>query len=312
MKKNQEFIQFAVKKNVALAPMSTFKIGGRTEYFCLVETPEKLISVYEWAKKNGMKTNVFAGGSNTVFPDKGLRGLTIRFSGGRTSFDGTRCTVDGGVVLGDVIKKSLNRGFKGLETLSGIPGTVGGAVVGNAGAYGRSISGAVERIEVWDGKKRRWVTKGECKFAYRDSVLKHEPYLLLRVGLKFEKGSRAELLKKSREIIKVRERKYKPGIKCPGSFFKNILVKDVSKKSLAKIDKSKIIEGKIPAGYLLESVGSKGMRVGKIEIASFHGNLFVNKGGARAADVKKLSVVLKKRVYKKFGIRLEEEVRYVE
>ena len=99
-------------------------------------------------------------------------------------------------------------------------------------------------------------------------------------------------------------------MKCPGSFFKNILAENVSKKSLKLIDKKKIIEGKIPAGYLLEEAGAKGMKLGGVRIAKFHGNLLVNSGRAKAKDVKRMADILKRRVHKKFGIRLEEEVRY--
>lgn len=311
MKKSQKFIQFAVKKNVALSSLSTFRIGGKAEYFCVVETPEKFISVFEWAKTNKIKVTIFAGGSNVVFPDKGLGGLVLRFFGGKISFEGNECTADGGVLLGEVVRKALARGLAGLETLSGIPGTVGGATVGNAGAYGHSISEVVSAVEVWDGKERRWIPGKQCAFAYRESIFKKRPLLVLRVKLKLGKGNAAELKKVSREIIAKREKKYRPGIRCPGSFFKNVLAREVPGKSLAKIDRSKIIAGKIPAGYLLESVGSKGMRVGGIEIADFHGNLFVNKGKAKASDVKKLADVLRKKVYRKFGIRLEEEVRYM-
>ncbi len=301
-----------MRKGAKLAPLSTFGIGGRCERFVLAETPEKFVSIAEWARKNDMRLNVFAGGSNVVFPDKELKGLTLRFLGGKMSFDGNECIADGGVLLGEVIKKSLWRGLQGLETLSGIPGTIGGAVVGNAGAYGHSISEVVKSVEVWDGKKRRWIPKDECDFNYRSSVFKRRPFLVLRVRLGLKKGEASVLRKISKGIAEVREKKYKPGLKCPGSFFKNVLVQDVSRRSLAKVDKTKIIEGKIPAGYLLEEVGSKGMRVGGIEIAKFHGNLLINKGGAKSSDVKKLADILRGKVRRKFGIRLEEEVRYIE
>ncbi len=309
--KSRQFTQFAVKKNVALAPLSTFRIGGRAQYLCVAETPEAFISIFEWAKAHKMKTTIFAGGSNVVFPDGGLSGLTLRFFGGKIRFDRDECVADGGVLLGEVIRRAIARGLAGLETLSGIPGTVGGATVGNAGAYGHFISEVISAVEIWDGKKRRWIPRKQCAFAYRESIFKRKPLLVLRVKLKFRKGNTAELRKISREIIAKRERKYKPGIKCPGSFFKNILAAETSAKSLAKIDKSKIIAGKIPAGYLLESIGSKGMRVGGIEIAAFHGNLFVNKGKAKASDVRKLADILRKKVHKKFSILLEEEVRYI-
>ncbi len=299
-----------LRKNISLAPLSTFKIGGRAEFFCEVKRPEDLFEAVRLAKENKTPYRILAGGSNVVFPDGKLKGLLIKISDGGIIKKKNRLIVGAGVSLAAVVRYAINTGFSGLETLSGIPGTLGGAVVGNAGAYGHSISKVVEKVEIFDGKRRKWLRNRDCKFAYRESILKHKPHFVLRAVLKFKKGNSANLKKISREIIKIRKKKYKPDLKCPGSFFKNVLVKDVSKESLKKIDKSKIIEGKIPAGYLLEEIGAKGMRVGGIEIAGFHGNLFVNKGSAKASHVKKLAKILKNRVFRKFGIRLEEEIRY--
>lgn len=299
-----------IKKDVSLASLSTFRIGGRAELFCLVKTPEGLIRTIEWAKKHEIPFRVFAGGSNIVFPDEGLKGLLIRFHGGSLKVSKNTIIADAGVPLMKVISVAIRHGFQGLETLSGIPGTVGGATVGNAGAYGHSISEAVRRVEVWDGKRRRWIANKACKFAYRESALKHKPLFVLRVELRFRKGDRKELQKKSKEIVLIREKKYKPGIKCPGSFFKNVVASEVSRSVMKKINTTKIIGGKIPSGYLLEEVGAKGMRRGGIRIPDFHGNLFENTGKATAKDVKKLAGILRKKVKAKFGITLEEEVRY--
>ncbi|MEK7076615.1 MAG: UDP-N-acetylmuramate dehydrogenase, partial [Patescibacteria group bacterium] len=231
-----------------------------------------------------------------------------------------------GVPLAEVITFAISKGLQGLETLSGIPGTIGGAVFGNAGAYGHSMMEVVERVEVLDVSRmstnsgtnitnvRKWLMNRQCGFGYRESILKKKNWIILRVVLELRPpaggGDREVLKKKSREIIATREKKYKPGIRCPGSFFKNVLVKDVSKKSLALVDSLKIIDGKIPAGWLLEQVEAKGMREGGIYIADFHGNLFVNDGKGKARDVKALARKLKKKVFDRFGIMLEEEVRY--
>ena len=257
-----------------------------------------------------MPYKIVAAGSNIVFPDTTLKTLLIRVVGGRLFFEGTSCIADAGVSLAEVIERAVRRGFQGLETLSGIPGTIGGAVVGNAGAYGHSVSEVVDRVEVWDGRKHRILSRSECRFAYRESVFKTKRLVLLRVCRRFRRGNARQLRRITREIIAVRSKKYRPGLRCPGSFFKNVLVKDISQASLARIDQRKIIDEKIPAGYLLEEVGAKGMRVGGIVIARFHGNLFINRGGGSARDVRLLARDLKNKVKKKFGIHLEEEIRY--
>ena len=125
------------------------------------------------------------------------------------------------------------------------------------------------------------------------------------------KGNKKELIKKSREIIRIRSEKYNSQLRCPGSFFKNVLVKDISNQAKKLIDPIKIRDGKIPAGYLLEAVGAKGMRQGGIYVADFHGNLLVNDRHGTYRDVVTLAIKLKKLVQKKFGITLEEEVRYM-
>ena len=299
-----------IRKNVRLAPLSTFCIGGRAEYFCSVGKPDELVKAIGLAKKLKLPYKIFAGGSNVVFPDGILKGLLIRFSGGWLTRKGNIIVADGGVSLARVISSSIGWGLKGLETLSGIPGTLGGAVAGNAGAYGHSISEIVRRVEIWDGKEKHWIRKSNCNFGYRDSIFKHKNILVLRAELIFKKGKKKELKKISREIIKTREKKYQPGLRCPGSFFKNVLMENISEKSLESIDKKKIIEGKIPAGYLLEEAGAKGMKLGGVRIANFHGNLLINSGRAKAKEVKKMAAILKRKVHKKFGIELEEEVRY--
>lgn len=312
-----------VKRNILLSPLSTFRIGGRVKFFCEARNNKELLETFQLAKKLKIPYKIVAGGSNVVFPDKKLNCLLIKVKSQKLKVRGNRIFADAGMPLQRVIAMANKCGLRGLETLAGIPGTLGGAIVGNAGAYGHSISEVVEKVEIFPPLDRlvypvikrsldNWIkiSNRECKFGYRESIFKNRPYIILRAVLKFGKSDSRALAKISKEIIQTRLKKYKLGLRCPGSFFKNVLIKDISKKSLAFIDKNKIIESKIPAGYLLESVGAKGMRCGGIRIADFHGNLFINEGSAKASDVKKLAKILKNRVKKKFGIRLEEEIRY--
>lgn len=207
---------------------------------------------------------------------------------------------------------SIAAGLAGLETLSGIPGSVGGAVVGNAGAYGHSIAGSVRRVLVVAEGRERWMTKRECAFSYRESIVKKKPFAVLRVELRLRRGEQKELAAMSRTIVSMRKRKYRPGLKCPGSFFKNVPVNELSSSVLWRIDPARIIKDKVPAGYLFEAVGAKGMHLGGIRIPDVHANLLENAGGATAKDVRRLAGILKKRVEEKFGVTLEEEVRYFE
>lgn len=307
-----------IKKNKSLASLTTFGLGGRAHYYLRVTKSEDLTQAIALAQQLRIPYHLLAGGSNVVFSDRDYEGLVIHFVDQsqpvlRQAGAGGMLEASAGLALARLIKSSIKHGLAGLEALSGIPGTVGGAVVGNAGAYGQSISDKLAEVEIFNGKRVRWIKKSACAFTYRDSAFKQgkRNWLVLRVRFDLEKGDKQELARKSREIIKIRNAKYKPGLKCPGSFFKNVLVKNISKKALAKIDKTKIRDGKIPAGYLLEQVGARGMREGGIEVASFHGNLLFNNGQGKTREVKILAEKLKKLVWRKFGIKLEEEVRYI-
>lgn len=287
-----------------ITPYTTFGIGGEARAISVIQKPVELIEAVSAARKNHIPYQLIAGGSNVVFPDKFYRGLIIVFRNltGKLKIEENIIECDASLPLAKLISGALKNGLAGIETLSGIPGTVGGAVVGNAGAYGQSISDKLVAVEVWDpskgraGGKTKWIEKKACKFKYRDSLFKHKNLIVLRARFELEKGDGRALAKKSREIIKVRNKKYAPGLKCPGSFFKNIVKRDGSK---------------LPAGKLLEEVGAKGMRQGGIFVADFHGNLLINDGTGTFADVKKLANKLKQKVFKKFGITLEEEVRYM-
>lgn len=299
-----------IQSNIPLSTLSTFGIGGLAKKFIAVDSTTKLLEVIRWANNRHLPFRVFAGGSNIVFPDEGTSDLLIQYLSGDIQERNNIFIADAGINLMKAIHQAISRGLAGLETLSGIPGTLGGAVVGNAGAYGHSLSECVDKVEIWDGEKRHWIDNTACKFSYRQSIFKEQPYLVLHVELNFRPGSRKKLQQASTDIIHLRERKYRPGLKCPGSFFKNVLVKDVSREALSRINETRIIDGKIPAGYLLASVGACGMKVGGIGIADFHGNLFINRGGGKAKDVKQLATILKKRVREHFAVELEEEIRY--
>ena len=273
---------------------------------------QDLFKILSLLYKNKLLFKLFAGGSNVVFPDKGIAGFLIHLKSGLVSRKKNLIIADAGVSLTSVLTLCVKKGLSGLEKLSGIPGSVGGAVVGNAGVYGSSVSDCILKVKVWRKGKIYWISNKDCHFQYRDSIFKHLPFFLLQVVFKLVKTDKNKLKQISEEIIKIRLLKYKPGLKCPGSFFKNVLVTDVAPEAVSNINQSVILGGKIPAGFLLTAVGARGMKIGGIEVSDFHGNLLINNAHkGTAEDVKKLALILKKKVLDKFGIHLEEEVRYV-
>lgn len=306
-----------LQTQVPLAPLSTFGLGGVAAFYAKVTNISELIAALGYARDSALPYALIAGGSNLVFPDGVWRGLIIHFAAPDSEMVVVEeeITVSAGESLAKLVSTSIDHSLAGLEALSGIPGSVGGAIVGNAGAYGQSISDHLVSVDIFDAEKSetRCLQHSDGDFAYRDSVFKQNRNLIvLSAKFKLTKGNREELSQKAREIITIRNAKYVPGVKCPGSFFKNVLVSDISPEALAKIPADKIRDGKIATGWLLEQVGARGMREGEIEVADFHGNLLFNHDGGTAEQVKILAEKLKKLVWEKFEIKIEEEVRYLD
>ncbi len=300
-----------IEKNKDITPYSTFKIKSASKYFTEPTSEKEIKQAVRWAKNNNVPYKILGGGSNVVFPDKKFNGLIIKISNNNIEkIDKTKIKAGAGTKLKTLINKLNALGLKGLETLVGIPGTLGGAITGNAGAYGHSISETIEKVTILQNQKTKTLTKKDCKFKYRDSIFKKQPLIITNAILNLRKANLQTLQEKSKEIIKKRNNKYPPNIKSSGCFFKNPLTKNVSKKALQKIDQSKIIDGKIPAGYLLEKVNAKEEKVGNIKVASFHSNFFINTGDGTKKQIKTLAQKLKKKVFNKFSLELEEEVRY--
>jgi UDP-N-acetylmuramate dehydrogenase len=321
------------RRNADLAPWTYFGLPGKAAFLLETRAPLELASAVAAARAAGQRYFIISGGSNIVVRGGKYDGLVIIYrqpgraeSGQKQapltrtrsrlkgeeglSKVGRRISGPASIPLADAVKFAIENGLAGLEHLSGIPGALAGAIYGNAGAYGHSISEVVEKVLIFDGRAERWLLKKECGFSYRDSIFKKKPWAILAVRLKLKPDSREKLRAYSDNIIASRKEKFS-NIKCPGSFFKNVLVKNVSRAALGRIDKTKVVDGKIPAGYLLEEVGAKGMRIGGLYIADYHGNLLINDGTATYKDVEKMVSILKDKVKAKFGIKLEEEVRYL-
>ncbi|HMB17592.1 MAG TPA: UDP-N-acetylmuramate dehydrogenase [Candidatus Paceibacterota bacterium] len=300
-----------IEKNKNITPYSTFKIKSASKYFVEPTSEKEIQEAINWAKEKNTPYKILGGGSNVVFPDKKFNGLIIKISNNNIEkISDTKIKAGAGTNLKTLIDNLNNLGLKGLETLTGIPGTLGGAIVGNAGAYGHSISEKIKKVNIIQNQKTKTFKKKECKFKYRDSIFKKQPFVITSAILNLEKGNFKKLKEKSKKITQKRNKKYPPNIKSSGCFFKNILTKNISKKKLQKIDRSKIIDGKIPAGYLLEKVDAKGMKVGDIQIANFHSNFFINTGNGTKKEIRNLAEKLKKKVLNRFDLELEEEVRY--
>ena len=276
-----------VKTNEPLAKYTTFKIGGPADFFVEVEEEEKLPKLIKLLKELKLPYFILGGGSNLLVADEGFRGVAIKISNIKYKISNRRIVVGAGVSLGRLVELASKNSLAGLEFAAGIPGTVGGAVRGNAGAWGQAIGDRVKRVKILTPRGEiKWIKASDCHFSYRQSRFKKTKEIILEVELELEKGNKKEIQEKiSQNLAK---RATQPKEPSAGCIF-------VNPKPFA-------------AGELIDKCGLKGKRIGDAQISPKHANFIVNLGKARAAEVIKLIKLIKEKVKEKFGVELEEEI----
>lgn len=307
-----EIPNLTVLPGAPLSRYTRFGIGGPADLYAETVSAEAFIAALSAARASGMETVVIGGGTNLIVSDAGFRGIVLRYRGDRLFAANGRVHADAGAVLQDLVDFAIARGLVGLETLAGIPGSVGAAVYGNAGAYGHSLSERVVTVRFYDGETVRVFNNEECEFQYRESVFKrHKDWIIFSTELRLDTGDAHALRETADSILKVRNEKFPVTMKCAGSIFKNLLAKELPARAAAEVPAQAVREGKVPAAWFLEQVGAKGMDRGDIHVAAYHANLIYNGGAGTAADLRAVIEELKARVADRFGIELEEEVQYV-
>ena len=301
-----------VSEGAPLARYTRFGLGGPA--WAVVETSlrESLVRALAALRASGLPYTVLGSGANVVAADEGYRGVVLRFTASRIWTEETLVTAEAGADLQQVVDFAIAHGLSGLETLAGVPGSLGAAVYGNAGAYGRSLADAVEEVTFLDGECVRAFGAAECEFRYRESVFKRRKHwIVLSATLALARADSAALRGAADEILAVRNAKFPPTMKCAGSVFKNMLAADLPPALAASLPPEAVREGKIPAAYFLERAGAKGLSRGGIHVADYHANLLYNDGGGTAREFRDLAAELKSRVRERFGLEIEEEVQYV-
>lgn len=296
-------------QDVLLSGLTRFGIGGPASRF--FETGNETALMDTLRKEVGPWT-LIGGGTNIIASDEGFDGLVLRYTGSEIRRNGTTVSVQAGAVLQDLVDFTIAGGLRGLQTMTGIPGSVGGAIYGNAGAYGHSIMEFVTLVRFFDGSGIRNFYNAECEFRYRESVFKrHKNWIIFSVELTLEAGDAAELFTIARDIRKIRDEKYPPTMKCAGSIFKNVILAELPERARDAVPEKMVREGKVPSAWFLEQVGAKGLKAGGIHVADYHANLIFNAGGGTARELRAVICDLKGRVRERFGFELEEEVQYV-
>jgi UDP-N-acetylmuramate dehydrogenase len=310
-RKSKNIFSFNVKKDIELSSYTTLGIGGPAKYLREVKTQKEIISLIKTCKKNNINYIVIGEGSDLLVSDHGFDGLVIVNKVRRIKHKRENFVVQAGTNLQKFIDYVIKNGYQGIEKMSGIPGSVGGAIFGNAGAYGQTISDKITTVKAFDGKDIKKYEKKACKFDYRESLFKRKRLIILEAEFVFEKGNSEFLQKIKNDTIALRQKKYPSGLRCPGSFYKNVEVENLTKNALKIIPRDKILYGKIPAGYLMQTVGANGKSNGGVRIADYHGNLIINENEGTAEKFLTLANTYAKKVKKKYGIRLEPEVQLV-
>jgi len=302
----------SISERALLSRYTRFGIGGPAAVYA--ETPDEhaFIEALKIARASGAEYAVIGSGTNLIVSDAGFPGIVLRFTSGGISIDGGRVRADAGAELQALVDYTVDHGLKGIETMTGIPGSVGAAIYGNAGAYGHSINERVREVRFFDGARIRKFGNAECEFHYRESVFKrHKDWIIFSTELDMGTASVEELRKTAGDILKIRLEKYPASMKCAGSIFKNLILAELPESVQRQVPERVIREGKVPSAYFLEQVGAKGIRNGGIRVAEYHANLIYNEGQGTALELCEVITGLKARVKEKFGLQLEEEVQYV-
>jgi UDP-N-acetylmuramate dehydrogenase len=256
------------------------------------------------------------GGSNILFSDAGFDGLIIKLENHDITADGTIITAGAGAKLAEVVSYAGKHALAGVELLAGIPGSVGGAIRGNAGAFGVEIGSLVTKVICVDTKtlEVRTLMREECAFSYRQSFFKANPQLLIfSADITLTHTDNAdELVRIAQETIAKREAKHPQNILCAGSFFMNPIVSDSKLQDEFFQDTGvRSRDGKLPAGWLIDHVDLRGKRVGGAKVSEIHPNYLINTGNATAEDILILSSIIKQRVRTQLGVELREEAQLV-
>jgi UDP-N-acetylmuramate dehydrogenase len=253
---------------------------------------------------------MLGGGSNMLAPDEGLQALVLRMANKGIAREGTALRVAAGEALLDAVRYAAGQGLGGLESLAGIPGTVGGAVRGNAGAFGTEIKDALVSATALDADtgETRVFGNAECEFAYRTSYFKAHPGLIiLEAEFALAPVEPMEADKKIMHTLAERTKRHIQDIRSAGSFFKNPFVSRQLQEAFEKEKGAQSKGGRVPAGWLMDRAGLRGASVGDAVASEYHTNYFLNAGAATSAQVKELAAKAKEKVFTEFGVRLEEE-----
>ncbi len=312
------------QKDIPLSSHSNYKIGGPARFFVLAQKVEDVLKATEEARKQGIPVFILGGGTNLLISDTGFPGVVLKAGFSKIDFDKeTLVTVGAGVSVKDLLQFCIDNDLSGLEWAGGLPGTVGGAVWGNAGAFKGEIKDSVVEVVSIDisSKASRTIlrTNKECQFSYRNSIYKMNAAkgiqeVIIEIIFRLKKGDKAAIKAAIQEKIDYRIAKQPLDYPNIGSIFKNIDIKTVPPEVLKKYEHKIKMDPfpVLPTAVLIDAAGLKGIKAGGAMVSPKHPNFIINAtGSAKAEDVKALMKIVKAELKKQFNIDLEQEVIFV-
>ena len=304
-----------IKNNFSLSPLSGYKTGGPADFFISASSLDEIKSALIWSKEHNQQIFILGGGTNILFSDEGFKGLVIKIDNKDFRFKDDKLYAGAGAMVPDLVESSIEKCLGGLEWASGLPGTLGGAIRGNAGCFGGEIKDNIESVTVVDhaGKLVKFNNQ-DCRFSYRHSRFKVEPWIVVEAVLNLKENSnKEELAKIAQDHINYRiERQPLEWPNC-GSVFKNFPVEKAPPqvveqfKALIKTDPFPVI----PTAALIDQAGLKGHTIGGAQVSEKHPNFIINLGTATSVDIVSLRDFMAAKVKNKFGVNLETEVEFL-
>ncbi len=293
MHKLKKIVKGNLLENEPMSKHTSYGIGGPASAYITPYDRKDLAQILQFAHKNKLPIYFIGSGSNLLVADQGINGIVVSPARSlkKLEIDGNSIRAESGVMLGRLVKECMKNNLSGLETLVGVPGTLGGALVMNAGAFGGEISNYLQSVEIMkmNGSTKTYKTK-DINFSYRFSSFKQDEFIILASFILPNEDP--NIIKQKKNIASSGRKTNQPlKFRSAGSVFKN--------------------PENFAAGYLIDKVGLKGKKIGGAEISTHHANFFINHGNASAEDITKLIKLAKKAVFEKFNIELELEIKTI-
>jgi UDP-N-acetylmuramate dehydrogenase len=303
-----------IQENIALKDVSTFKIGGRAQYMVYAENQQDIIEALRFAEEKDLPIGLIGSGCNLLIHDEDIEGLILKMNTKSIEIRGKQLFAEAGVSLAMLANSGHKADLVGLEWAPSVPSSVGGAIRGNAGAFGGETKDKLKQIRIYRGGKIEDIDASDIEFHYRYSGFKDENNTDIILGglFELEKGNVEASKIHIRDNIITKSQSQPVGVACSGCIFKNY-EGFIDEELYSQYPELSIFveKGVIPSGYLIEKAGLKGFTQGGIQISEKHGNYMINTGMGTYTDVIKLIEIVKKRIHDIFRVYIEEEVVYL-